>query len=225
MRSILINSIDRITIVLVILVSFSMTGFAQRTTSWTIEAAAGGYKILNGPEYSFGADVVKLYKTGQFEVGGGVGVTFLRALRYDYVGPDLEFSLDYPHNSIYSNEVILPLFLRAKRDVGELFFASLDAGYSFNLHNKTNEVLIGTKALPLFYEDNDGTFKTCGFFFEPQIGLKVGRCVFLGLGAMLQNSKYIKSGEKYKEENHVIRYSERKETLVPSLRIHIGVAL
>ena len=216
----------RITIITYYIISFllfltSITGWAQGKGSWSIEAAIGGYRLFNGPEYSVGADIVRLYKLPFVDIGGGLGIVFSNSVRFDWKGPSLGFSPYWPEESIYSKEVILPLFLRAKTNQWERCFDLIDAGYSFNVHHVAKEIPVGYPDM-ITYKDYDGSYKTSGLFIEPQIGRNFGNDLFISLGVMLQNTKYIKCWEKRGENNNPIYCTKVQKALSPSLRLHLG---
>ena len=199
----------------------SITGWAQRKGNWNIETAIGGYRLFNGPEYSVGADIVRLFNTPYCDIGGGMGIVYSNSVRLDWKGPSLGFSPYCLEESVYSKEVILPLFLRVKTNQWERCFALIDAGYSFNVHHVANEIPEGYPDNYVF-RDHDGSYKTFGLFIEPQIGWNFGNDLFISLGVMLQNTKYIKGWEKRGENNKPIYCTKVQKALSPSLRLHLG---
>lgn len=188
----------RLLILLLVNLLIGVQGYAQSNT-WKIDAAFGGYEIDKGPKCSAGISLYDMQTWSQFSVGGGFGIDYQESFRYDK-------TLD--NSSIYSSEILLPVFLRFQLRISDSFVIATNLGYSFNIHSKEFDV-------------DRWHSKTKGFFIEPQFVYDVYKRISLSIGLLFQNIRYLEEGIT----DNSIRYITHKETIAPSLRLHLSYSL
>lgn len=180
----------KIIIALTILASSVISANAQK-----ISVEAYGGKGLQYVDMNGGASVVFEYGlTDDFSIGVGAGASLNRSLYgelkvVDKASSGLERDFEY-----YHNEVIAPLFIRAKYMFSGISFAStghlhpyfaVDGGYSINALSFSPGESIEAE-MP----ERARLLKTAkGLFYTPQIGLDSGK-IYLSVGLNVQGFDY-----------------------------------
>lgn len=138
---------------------------------FTIEMAAG-VGVGHGPLYTAVPQFTAQYEIGNdFRIGAGAGIR--------YAQPCNQYIIrNNKHERSFVNEFEIPVFLRVGYD-RDKYFANIDAGYAIELYSfyGSNWSPGGEKA-PSYN----------GLFFEPQVGMKLGRHNALALGFLFQQS-------------------------------------
>lgn len=142
---------------------------AQSRMSYSLEFVAG-VGVGKGPQVSFSPEFVAQYNLGDLVMGVGAGVRYARPCKV----------YDTKHGRGFHDEVDIPVFLRLGYGKSK-FFTHVDAGYAIGVLGYP-----GVDYVPGAKKD----FLYDGLFFEPQVGLKVGRRGAFALGVLLQQSDW-----------------------------------
>ena len=189
------------TILLFVTFLATITVSAQSRMSYSLEFVTG-VGVGKGPLVSFTPEFVAQYNMGGFILGAGAGVRYAR--------PCLVYISDKGRR--FHNEIDIPVFLRLGFGKAN-FFANVDAGYAIGVIGDP-----GPEYVPGAKKD----FPYDGLFFEPHIGLKVGRHGALALGLLLQQSTiniHEIKGITIDGENMDALYSSMSNAFTPAITL------
>ena len=174
----------------ILLFVLSVNAFSQEKPTkwayWAEQSLGVGFGIGPNPAAYGGSTFTAVYKIGELlSVGAGAGI---RASFPTYSLSHINAGV--PVRDTFIFELDFPVYVRAGL-VGRKAFFFLDAGYT-----------LGALGLTLPPAAPVGLVKTCnnGFFFDPQIGYKLGKHSAISLGVLIQNTGY-RLREKVREED------------------------
>lgn len=158
-----------IVILLVCLTAVSMNAQSKFIRSFELAAGCG---FSGGPIPTVYPEYVFNYDLGHgLTVGAGLGLQFARNLDSDYTN-------DKGNSKQYFPEFSFPAFLRFGYTENNLF-TRLDVGYTLI------SFVIDENYVPYPW----GSYR--GFFFEPQVGYKLGEKRALALGILMHQNSFV----------------------------------
>lgn len=140
---------------------------AQSSLSLTVEAVVGGSTKGYGPQYVAGSEVYGML-TMPWGLGVGVGVGLEQNNAVATV-------TNYDTRN-FTGELMAPIFLRVQYDLGSHIYAAVNAGKAMCLNVSG----------PYKWDVEQWRQSSDGLFFEPQIGMPLGKHLRIALGGRIQ---------------------------------------